>query len=173
MCVCVVVSQCVGCTKPKCCKKKWGKCVLPCVKWDNCCTKIKASDPVCETYNAGCAATKATALKGLDAAQASVNTAKKSLNTANAILASTKAAYKAGSDAASAIARLGLGGLINIEKIEFDVEIAVASKGQFSGTIKATFLKKNSQSFGFNLRLKSISSMAKDLAEKIFKGITK
>jgi hypothetical protein len=169
---CRKVTQCVGCTKPKCCKKKWGKCIVPCVKWDNCCTKAKVTDPTCETYNAGCAAAKGTALESLDAAQASVNAAKKSLNSANAILASTKKAYKAGSDAAAAIARMGLGGLINIEKIEFDVEIAMASTGRFSGTIKASFLKK-SQSFNFHLRLKSISSMAKDLAEKAFKGITK
>ena len=168
-----LVSKCIPCTKPSCCKKKWGVCVAPCAKWDGCCTKTNVKDPVCETYNAGCSVTRKTLIESLNVAEEGVKTTGDSLKVAKGTLSAAQATYKAGSDAASAIARLGLGGLIDIRMIEFDVEISVASGGRFSGRMEVSFLGKGHQRFSFDLRLKNIDAMAKDLAEMIFSGITK
>ena len=163
---------CVPCTKFKTKKKKvLGKKIKYKVPYvDNCCTK--SPDVACESYNAGCSATKKTADAALATAKATLDATKRSLDGANAALTATEKTYKAGASAASQIQKLGLKGLAVVRKIEFDVETGVVKSGKFSGRIEAKLLGKES-SFGFNLKLDSVEDMAKDLAEKMFPGIIK
>eukprot|EP00118_Oscarella_pearsei_P000413 m.4898 g.4898 ORF g.4898 m.4898 type:complete len:1233 (+) comp11517_c0_seq1:125-3823(+) len=173
-----------------CKTKKCGKTCLPCEKFkkkkkkilgkkisvkvpyiDKCCTKI--TDPTCETYNAGCVGTKKSADAALAKAKTAISKMKKSLDGVKAVLSAAQVTYKAGADAASAITRIGLSSLAVIRKIDFDVEISVVSSGSFSGHIEAKLLGGKYERFGFSLKLKSVKSMAENLAKKMFPGITK
>ena len=54
---------------------------------------------------------------------------------------------------------------------EFDIQIGLVRSGHFSGTLEVVILGKF-QRFPFDLRLKSIQDMVKDLADRIFPGIS-
>ena len=62
------------------------------------------------------------------------------LDVAIGLLEAAKFAVRIGAEAAKFIVNLGLGGLINIKKIEFDIQIYYAKSGHFSGTIIVSFL---------------------------------
>ena len=79
---------------------------------------------------------------------------------------------KGAGDAARFIVQLGLGGMINIKKIELDILIGLVSDGHFMGKIVVSFLGENDVELSFNLRLKSVKDMALDMADAIFPGIT-
>lgn len=168
----------------------WGKCI-GCPKWKSCCTRIP--DPTCVAANVACQAVRKTAYAALSAAKLVVSAASHSLHVANAalraaqaivnsnrwpleaatgVLEGIKATVKAGATAASAITRLGLGGLIDIRKLEFNVQIALVGSGQFKGTIYARLLGGSVQRMFLTFRLKNVPKMASDLAEKVFPGIT-
>lgn len=182
--------MCVGCPGwDGCCRKVWGSCI-GCPGWNGCCYRVP--DPTCVAANAACEGIRAAAYAALEAAKTTLRGARYTLDAAKGVVAAAqvvvdqsrhtldgvkaalevvKAAVKAGADAASAITRLTLGGLMNIHKMEFNVHIAVAATGSFSGTMEATLLGAYSR-FSFNLNLKSVDQMARDLAEKVFPGIT-
>ncbi len=108
----------------------------------------------------------------LSAAQGVVNVARTPLDAAKKFLEGVKVAVRLGANAASAIARYSLGGLIRIRRITFDVQIGAVASGHFSGSIEVSFLRGAFKKLRFDLRLKSIVEMAKDLADNIFPGIT-
>ena len=88
------------------------------------------------------------------------------------VLEAAKVAVKIGAEAAKFIVNLGLGGIINIKKIEFDVKIGLVTEGHFKGAIVVSFLGKHDVELKFELRLKSVKDMALDLADAVFPGIS-
>ena len=183
--------MCIGCPGwDDCCEEIWGSCI-GCPGWDSCCTRVP--DPTCVTANTACEAIRGTAFAALEAAKQTVDgtkysleVAKGSLKAAEAValessktldaavftLEGVKASVKAGSDAAAAISRLTLNGLISIRKVDFNVEIALAATGRFAGSMEAALLGGGYNTFGFNINLQSVDQMARDLANKAFPGIT-
>jgi hypothetical protein len=109
------------------------------------------------------------ALKG---AEAVVDNSRWPLDVAINFLEGVKVAVKAGAEAAKFIVNLGLGGLIDIRLIEFDINIGLVSSGNFMGRLEVSFLRRAPKSMSFNLRLKSIKDMALDLADAVFPGIS-
>ena len=91
---------------------------------------------------------------------------------AKGVLEGVKQTVRAGAEAAKFVVRLGLGGIINIKKIEFDVKIGLVESGHFSGTIVVSFLRKTDVTLSFTLQFESVENMASDLANAIFPGIT-
>ena len=113
------------------------------------------------------------AAKGaLKTAQVVVDKNRWPLDAAKGVLEGVKYTVKAGAAAAKFIVSAGLGGLIDIKKLTFDVKIGLVSSGHVAGSATVSFLKKRPKKFSFNIRMNSIESMAKDFAEMAFKGIT-
>ena len=56
------------------------------------------------------------------------------------------------------MASLGLGGLIDIQKLKFDVQLSVAKSGKFSGSITVRFLGGNPKTFGFYIQLRYVTT---------------
>ena len=160
-------------------------------KWKNCCTRI--SDPVCEAANAACIALResisaslsgAQALVGttgqtLDAANAAisglqlaVNTAQQGLRAAEEAVSAVQTTYAAGLQAADFISRLTINGLISIREISFDVSLATAAGGSFSGSITAAFAGAAETTISLNVNLYDITSMASELANHIGNGLS-
>lgn len=166
--------MCVGCPGWNgCCSRVWGNC-FGCARWNGCCHRV--TDPACVAANAACQAIRGTALAALvvarrtldgasfslvaargvlSHAQLVVDKSRVTLDAAKTVLESVKQTVQAGADAASAITRLTLGGLINIHKIEFKVTIALAATGRFSGSMDASLLRVFKK-FSFNLNLNSL-----------------
>jgi hypothetical protein len=94
------------------------------------------------------------------------------LNAARGVLEGVKQTVKVGTTAAKFIADLTLGGLISIRRIQFDVKIGLISKGSFGDTIEVSYLRRRYTPLRFQLRLKSITAMALDLADAIIPGIS-
>ena len=184
--------MCVGCPKGwDCCGKTFGKCTCKRPGWDSCCKRI--DDPDCVTANTACAALKkplARILQGaikvvdksrvaldvvkglLTAAQGVVNLAKKPLDLAIKALDGVRAAYKAGVNALTALTNFVLTKIINIKEMYFKVELSAANGGKFQCRVKGVLFGKN-----INVQLsfdtKNILSIAKSLAERAVKGISK
>ena len=108
----------------------------------------------------------------LRAAEAIVDNSRWPLTVAINILEGVKATVKAGADAAKFIINLGLGGLIDIRLIEFDVNIGLVSSGHFRDRLEISFLRRPPTVLSFDLRLKSIENMALDLADAVIPGIS-
>ena len=152
-----------------CCRRWWGRCI-GCPGWNSCCWTTP--DVICEAANAGCRVLRGIAYAALWVAEKLVRAATAALDVAKAILEGVKIAVKAGADAAAAIIRFTLGGLINIFLIEFDIKIGLVSSGHFRGRIEVSFLRRHHVSLSFSLRLKSIQEMALDLADAVFPSIS-
>ncbi len=103
----------------------------------------------------------------LDGARATVNTARVSLDAANLALQAASATYNVGSKAAGKIASFGINGLISIREISFDVNLSVANGGSFSGSVRANFLGQTEVTVRLNINVRDITSMAKQLANRI------
>lgn len=177
---------CVSCRKWTCCGRSlpWGGCIK-CLRFNSCCSK--RLNPMC---NSLCAAAKqeirarqqvvSTALDELNNASAMVRSAEKLVVADNVTLYQLKEALKqakaavsrVGITAASVIARVGDYGLFTVRRIEFDVPIALAARGRFSGMVEAAIVEHDYRTFVFDLRLENLKEMARDLAEMIFPGIT-
>ena len=80
--------------------------------------------------------------------------------------------YAAGLEAANLISRLGVNGLINIRQISFDVELATAAGGSFSGSATAVFAGAAETTVSLNVNLFDILSMARQLANHIGNGLS-
>lgn len=183
---------CVGCVRGStCCGTVWGRCVCWRPKWNGCCHRI--ADPTCEAANAACIALKEpirAALRGaealidttrqtLDAANAAisglqqaVNVAQQGVTAAEGVVSAVQATYAAGLDAANFISRLTINGLISIREISFDVSLATASGGAFSGSITASFAGAAEATTSLNVNLYDITSMASELANHIGNGLS-
>ena len=159
--------------------------------WDRCCTRI--TDPICVIANTACAALKIPLdliLKGaikivnagrvtldiakgfLTAAQGVVNLAKKPLDLAIKALDAVRIAYRVGVNALSALTNFVLTKIINIKEMYFKVELSAANGGKFQCRVKGVLFGKNiNVQLSFNT--KNILSIAKSLAERAVKGISK
>ncbi|XP_065839709.1 uncharacterized protein [Oscarella lobularis] len=163
-------SICMGCPSwNSCCTRWWGSCI-GCPSWNYCCWR--APNIICEVANLGCKALRGIAYAALWLAEKIVDSSRWTLELAKGVLDAVKWTVRIAAEAAKFIVRLGLGGIISIKKIEFDVKIGIAKSGYFSGSIVVSFLRRAEITMGFYLRLPSVQSMASDLADAIFPGIT-
>ena len=182
-----IVRACIKCPKgTTCCGSVWGTCVCYRPVFGDCCTSVP--DPVCESQNAACLALKEPLKAALTAAEATVNTARGTLDAAKAALIplqaavtaaqatvdgaeqaleGVKAAFAVGLRAANAIANFGLNGLISIREISFSANLDVAAGGSFSGSVRAVFAGAAETTVSLNINLHDITSMAKQLADHI------
>jgi hypothetical protein len=182
---------CMGCPSWRsCCTRWWGRCI-GCPGWNSCCWR--APDLICEAANLGCKALRAIAFAALElakkvvdgsrwtldvakgvlkAAEVIVDNNRWPLDAAIGILEGVKWTVSAATEAAKFIVRLGLGGIIGLRKIEFDVKIGLVSEGHFMGNIEVSFLRKSYVTISFELRLKSVKDMILDLIDMIFPGIS-
>ena len=180
------VKTCVTCSiGTKCCGRIAGKCVCRKPTFGDCCDQIP--DAACESENAVCKAAQETyeasllaaegtvdatqdslkkATDALDAANVAFDAAQGTLTAAEATLEGVKITYATGLKASELIAQYSLNNLINIREITFDVSLAVADGGQFSGSFSATILGEDmNESVYINLR--DITDVAKNLADQI------
>lgn len=104
--------------------------------------------------------------------QEAVNVAQGAVDTANDALDGVKATFATALQAARDIANLGLNGLISITEISFDVSLAVAAGGSFSGSVRASFLGADEVTVSLNINLHDIASMATQLADHIGNGFS-
>ena len=185
------VIGCVGCPGWKsCCRRVWGACI-GCPSWNRCCFTVR--DPICSAANLACEVLRKAAYAALYLAKIAVDNSRWTLDVAKAALKAAeiivdnnrwpldvaigflegiKKTVKVGAEAAKFITDLTLGGLIDIRRIEFDVQIGLVSASRFSGTIEVSFLRKSHIELSFELRLNSILDMALDLADAVFPGIS-
>lgn len=169
----------------------WGRCVCIRPKFGDCCKSVP--DAVCHATNAACNGLKVPIRVSLRAAEAVVNTARGTLHAAKHALISLQAvvrvaqaaligahhavvgvqrAFAVGLIAANTVARFGVNGLISIREISFRINLDVAARGSFSGSVKAVFAGAAEKTFYLNINLRDITSMAKQLANHIGKGFS-
>ncbi len=168
---------CIGCIRgTRCCGRVWGNCICLRPHFESCCSRI--SDPTCEAANAACNALRATARAALRvveetvrgarhsvdvadgalvAAQRVVNTARGTLDAAVAVLEAASQTYRLGTEAASAIASVGVNGLVSIRAISFDVSLGAANSGSFSGSVRANFLGQAEVNIGLEINMRDIT----------------
>ena len=183
---------CIGCFDGTyCCARAWGKCVLRCPEWDSCCSRI--SDPICEAENVACEALKApiqvalaaarelvestgdtlqVANYGLAFAEAALTVAEEGVNAAQDFLDGIESTYAVGLKVAESIAEVGLNGLVDIREISFDVGLDVASGGAFFASVRAVFAGAAEVTISLDINLYDITSMVKDLADRIGDGFS-
>ena len=106
--------------------------------------------------------------------QKAVDAAKAAVDAAEAILEDLKVTPKFATalQAAAAIAKFGLNGLISIREISFSAGLDVAASGSFSGLVRAVFAGAPEATVSFNINLYDITSMAKQLADHIVDGFS-
>ena len=97
-----------------------------------------------------------------------VAAAKHSLNIVIAALEVVKRLYKIGIEAAILILKFGLGGIIEIRELYFNVGLGGAVSGEFSGRIKISFFGQPPVTLGFYINLRDIGKMIKQLMIQIF-----
>ncbi|CAH1800680.1 unnamed protein product [Owenia fusiformis] len=110
----------------------------------------------------------------LDGAKVAMNAAAElveqstiAFDAADKVLQGIKKTHEFGLNVASKIAKVGLGGLINIKGLRFKVNLPEANSGEFEGTMVASFVVGPDQSFSFSVRLFSINQMVDVLVEKV------
>ena len=99
-----------------------------------------------------------------------VAVAKHSLNIAIAALEVVKRLYKLGIEATLLILKFGLGGIIDIRELYFNVGLGGAASGEFSNYIKISFFGKPPVKLGFYINLNDIGKMVGQLLTRIFSG---
>ena len=97
-----------------------------------------------------------------------VAAAKHSLNIVIAALEVVKQLYKIGIEAAILILKFGLGGIIDIRELYFNVGLGGAATGEFSGRIQISFFGQPPIKLGFYINLRDIGKMVKQLITQIF-----
>lgn len=174
----------------KCCKKIFNRCVCWKPNIKTCCKQVP--DVVCNSKNAACKAAQKTyktslraaegavdttrntlkkATNALDAANVAFDAAQRSLTAIKATLEGVKKNFATGLKASEFIVSYGLNGLIVIRKIAFDVSLAVADGGRFSGSLSATILGKDVNR-SVDIHLRSIMDIAKSIADTIGNGFS-
>lgn len=87
------------------------------------------------------------------------------------ILEGVKVTVKAGLDAANALASLGLGGIVDITYVYFDVDLSVADGGAFACEIHASFFGGSTQKLSLHVDFRDLWGVAADLADQAFSGV--
>ena len=88
------------------------------------------------------------------------------LDAAIYALEGAKYVQRAGLAVSEAIISFGLGGLINIRKLSFDVRLAVAEGGSFKGEMDVIICNNRLQ-MEFNINVNSVSSMVDSLVDAV------
>ena len=94
------------------------------------------------------------------------------MDGAEQALEGVKQAFAIGLQAANAIAKYGLNGLISIREISFNANLDVAAGGSFSGSVRAVFAGAAETTVSININIRDIKSMAKQLADHIRNGFS-
>ncbi len=66
--------------------------------------------------------------------------------------------------------RFGLGGVVDIKEISFDVSLSVAARGSFPGTVRGCFSGNNFQLYT-NINLHDVTAMARQIANYVISSI--
>ncbi len=147
-------------------------------------------NPICGAANLACECLKATARVALQkvvdssrialdaangiliAAIKSVDVSTVSLDIAVLALETASQISRLGTEAASAIASVGVNGLISIRDISFDVSLSTAYSGSFAVSVRASFLGKADITVRINTDLSDITSIAKQLVGYVGSGLS-
>ena len=188
----ICFTVCVGCFDGStCCGTAWGHCVCWRPRWNGCCHRI--TEPTCDAANRACTELRNSLRAALRGAEAALGTTRQTLNDANAaisglqeavnvaqqgvtaaegVVSGVQTTYAAGLQAADFISRLTINSLISIREISFDVSLAAAASGSFSGSITAAFAGAAETTISLNVNLYDITSMASELADHIGNGLS-
>ena len=183
----VCVPSICGCG---CRKKVFKRCLIRCLKWNNCCYKV--TDPKCLAFNAGCTILRASLNTAIAIAEAALITAQASLvavegvvrglqvvvdesrlvlDAAIAFLEVRKQILAVGLKASEAITKFLLTEIVNIREIGFDVQLARFSHGRISAYIDVSFLGQSPTRLSVTLPIFNPLALVADLAERAIPGI--
>ena len=173
-----------------CIARVWGRCVLVRPTFSSCC--FRAPNLVCEAERAGCIAIRETAtlalravevlvdqsrrvldvaIAALEVAKGAVNFAKLPFDAAVAALEAVKQTYRVGVEAGNQIARFGLGGVVNLKEITFDVSLSAAAGGSFGGSVRGCLAGNNVQ-LNININLHDVVAIARQIADHVISGLS-
>ena len=95
----------------------------------------------------------------------------KKLKEARKALLQVKKAFKIGLKVFNFIRRHGIGGIINIRRLWFEVSLESASHGRFAGGINIQFFGRNNLNLSISFNLRQITDLAKQLFRKVLSNI--
>ena len=111
------------------------------------------------------------AILALEVAKGAVNAAKLPFDAAVAALEVVKQTYRVGAEAANQIARLGLGGIVNLKEIGFDVSLSAAAGGSFAGSVRGCLVGNNVE-LNININLHDVTAIARQIADHVIDGLS-
>ncbi len=111
------------------------------------------------------------AILALEVAKGAVNAAKIPFDAAVLALEAIEQTYRVGVEAANQIARFGLGGVVNLKEIRFDVSLRVAAGGSFAGTVRGCLVGNNVQ-LDINVNLHDVTAIARQVADHVIDGLS-
>ena len=100
-----------------------------------------------------------------------MKSAKRVFNTAVAKFEMVKKAYRVGIEATKQIARFGLGGIVSLKEITFDVSLSEAAHGNFACSVKGILSGKMVKVTIKANRL-SITRIARQIADHVIYGLS-
>ena len=95
----------------------------------------------------------------------------KKLGDARHIFDRVKNAFKSGLKVVNYIRKHGIGGIINVQRLWFDVGLESASLGHFAGGIKLKFFGRYHLDLSVSFDLRKIANLAKQLFRKVLSNI--
>ena len=147
---------------------------------------------MCEAERAGCIAIRETAslvlraaealvdqsrhvldvaIAALEVAKGIVNAAELPFDAAVAALEVVRQTYRVGVEAGNQIARFGLGGVVNLKEITFDVLLSAAAEGSFGGSVRGCLAGNNVQ-LDININLHDVVAIARQIADHVISGLS-
>lgn len=102
-----------------------------------------------------------------------IRVARRSLDVAKRFLTAMARIYRFGMKAAHLIVKFALNGLISIRRIYFNVKLGMASSGHFIAEIDVVFFGHLRVQARIQLNIRSISSIAKEFARRMGRGLSK
>ena len=167
-----------------CAVKVWGKCILPCIKWDSCCFRIP--DPICILKNIASAIIQAALRVALIAAQIALGIAEAALTTveialsaarivvdkarilvniAKAALEVLKQAIRATLAVLSAVLTAGLDGIVDLQEITFDASLGAFESGYIDVSARISFFRQSPVQIGLRLPIFNPLGIVRDLVD--------
>ena len=156
--------------------------------FSSCC--FRAPNLTCEAERASCIAIQETATVALRAAEALVNKSRRVLDVAIAalevakgvvndaklpfdtVLETIKQTYRVGVEAANQIARFGLGGVVDITEITFNVSLSAVAGGSFGGSVRGCLAGNNVQ-LSINTNPHDVVAIARQIADHVISGLSR
>ena len=111
------------------------------------------------------------AILALELAKGAFNAAKLPFDAAVAALEVVKQTYSVGVEAINKIAEFGLGEIVNIKGITFDVSLSAAATGSFSVSVSAR-LAGNDVNLSLSINLHDVIGIARDIADRAIDGLS-